>query len=296
MAVSGFTISNNQGNEFMLSGRSSSWGPQIFLDDAGVCYTRTGPNKVSYNQNAYVFVLHLTADSKWRRAVNSDRMSSADLSPGAIDIIPSFSQLSATWTGEMCGVRVDIDPVRFHRLAGLEMGNDSFTLHPPKFGFVDRRLHSLSLWIERELQCAESFSNEMLDAFVTAYSIHVLRRYSSLAQPRTTARGGLTPVALRKVKEFVYANRTHSITVEQLAAVTNLSPSHFIRTFKQTTGQSPYNFVMGARLNYARELILKGDLPLSMIAITAGFASHSHMTAQMKRAWQTTPSQLRRSR
>lgn len=268
----------------------------MFLDDAGVCYTRTGPNNVSYNQNAYVFVLHLTADSKWRRAVNSDQMSSADVLPGAIDIIPSFSQLSATWSGEMCGVRVDIDPVRFHRLAGLELENDSFTLHPPKFGYVDRQLHSLAIWMQRELECAENFSKEMLDAFITAYSIHVLRHYSSNARRRTTSRGGIIPAALRKVKDYVSANLTQSITVEQLASVANLSPSHFIRTFKQTTGQSPYQFVMCARLIYARHLILEGNLPFSMIALTAGFSSHSHMTAQMKRAWQITPSQLRISR
>jgi len=280
----------------MLSGRSESWGPQIFIDDAAVSCTQTGPNEINYTQKAYSVLVHLTPGSNWRLAVNGDRKPTADVLPGAIDIITSFNQASAIWTGEMCGLRVDIDPDRFHRLAGLELGNESITLHPPEFGFVDRQLHSLAIWMQRELQCTENFSNEMLDAFVTAYSIHVLRHYSSLAQNRTTARGGLTPAVLRRVKDFIYANRTQCMTVEKLASVTNLSPSHFIRTFKQTTGQSPYQFVMDARLNYARELILKGELSFSMIAITAGFSSHSHMTAQMKRAWQITPSQLRMSR
>ncbi|WP_447410686.1 helix-turn-helix transcriptional regulator, partial [Clostridium perfringens] len=83
---------------------------------------------------------------------------------------------------------------------------------------------------------------------------------------------------------------------ERLASITQLSPSHFLRAFKQTTGQTPYQYVIAARLAYARNLIINTDTTLGLIAKAAGFSSNSHMSATMQRIWNTTPSEIRKER
>lgn len=279
----------------MLQGRSVTWGPQVFLGDAAISCTYTGPNEINYVQAAHSILIHLTPDAGWQLAVDSDRKSSGIVAPGAIDVAPANSQVSGKWTGRMYGLRIDIDQARLERLASVELGSAEFELQPPEFGFVDKHLHTLALWTLKELNDGDSFSTETLDALVTLSYVHVLRNYSSLAG-RPSPTGGLSPKVLRKVKDFIHANRTRSLTIEELASVALLSPTHFLRAFRQSTGQSPHQFVLAARLAHARELILTGDAPLSSIAMSAGFSSHSHMTAQMKRAWGITPSEMRRKR
>lgn len=279
----------------MLRGRSATWGPQIILKDAAISCTRTGPNEISYIQNAHSLLIHLSLDSGWKLAVNSDRKYTSDILPGAIDLVPSNSQVLANWTGSMRGLRIDIDPKRLQRLAGAEFGNDSLEFQPPQFGFIDRHLHTLALWTLKELDIGDSLSPEALDALVTLSYTHVIRNYSSL-RGRSIPNGGLSPTVLRKVKDYIQANNTKTPTIEELASVALLSPNHFIRAFKQSTGQSPHQFVLAARLANAKKLILTRDMSLNLIAISAGFSSHSHMTAQMKRLWGVTPSELRQKR
>jgi len=277
----------------MLNGRLKAWGPQVFLEGAAVSWTRTGPNEIYYTQNAHSLLIHLNPDSGWQLAVNSARKRHGLVLAGAIDIIPSNNQLSANWNGTMQGLRVDIDPTRLRHLAGMELDYESFELQPPEFGFIDKRVHALALWIQQELRNGQAFSAEAVDAFVTLSAIHLLRSYSSLAG-KPTASGGLPPSTLRRVKDFIWENSATSCAIEQLSSLAGLSPSHFLRAFKQSTGQAPHQFVMATRLAQARRLILADDMPLSLIATQTGFSSHSHMTAQMKRAWGTTPSQIRR--
>lgn len=267
----------------------------MILREAAISCTRTGPNEISYIQNAHSLLIHLSTDSRWRLAVNSDRKHTGVISPGSVDLVPSNSQVLADWAGMMHGLRIDINPAGLERFAGAEFGKGAFEFQPPQFGFIDKRLHTLALWMLKELGEGDALSPESLDALITVSYIHVLRNYSSLTG-RPSPGGGLSPSALRKVRDFIHANKTRTLTTDELATIALLSPSHFVRAFKQSTGQSPHQFVLAARLSQARDLILARDLPLNVVAASVGFSSHSHMTAQMKRAWGFTPSELRRGR
>src|SRR5690606_35675768 len=135
---------------------------------------------------------------------------------------------------------------------------------------------------------------ENLDALITAFSIHLLRNYSSLQNRKVRPFiGGLAPSTWRRINDFIHSHLHETLTVTQLAATAGLSPSHFARAFRQTTGQSPHQYIIGCRLTLARDLIVSTDMPLEKIARIAGFSSNSHMTATMRRMWYKTPTDLR---
>ena len=50
------------------------------------------------------------------------------------------------------------------------------------------------------------------------------------------------------VKDFVDAHLDQELSLTDLAAVAELSPSYFLRSFKQATGQTPHRFVMENRV------------------------------------------------
>jgi AraC family transcriptional regulator len=90
------------------------------------------------------------------------------------------------------------------------------------------------------------------------------------------------------------AHLDEELTLERLAGETGFSPYHFARLFRQTTGQTPHQFVLGERIRRAQALLSGTDQPLAAIAVESGFASQSHFTQVFRRQLGCTPGQYRR--
>lgn len=281
----------------MLSGVPDEWGPKFQLDGGAVTRTHTGPNSIHFTAATHMALVLLTAQPQRQVALNSDRKMEALAPAGALEIVPVQSELFARWVVEKQNLLVAIDPGHLEQLAGMEFDRDSFELHPPKLGVVDAQAHMLARWMRREMEAKELACKESLDAQVTLFSIHLLRNYSSLKGRSTSIfNGGLSSSAWRRVNDFIQAHLTESLSLKKLATVAGLSPSHFARAFKHTTGQSPHQYVIAARLAYARHLIVETEAPLSEVAKITGFSSNSHMTSMMKQVWGTLPKQYRQMR
>lgn len=55
------------------------------------------------------------------------------------------------------------------------------------------------------------------------------------------------------------------------------------------TGQSPHRFVIGRRIERAKELIAGRGVPLAQVAAAVGFADQSHFTRHFRRIVGVTP-------
>ena len=113
------------------------------------------------------------------------------------------------------------------------------------------------------------------------------------APPSRPLRGGLTPTAMRRVREHVEAHLGDSIDLAALAGVAGLSMFHFAREFKQTTGLTPHRYLLEKRVERARELLARTDLTLAEIAFAVGFADQSHFARRFRQMVGTTPGEFR---
>jgi AraC-like DNA-binding protein len=107
-------------------------------------------------------------------------------------------------------------------------------------------------------------------------------------------RGGLAPGALRRVRDHIEQNLTASLRTEVLATVAGLSPGHFSRAFRQSTGQSPHQYVLRRRVAVAAQLLKETGRALADIALEVGFADQSHFTRTYALVTGETPSACRR--
>ena len=116
---------------------------------------------------------------------------------------------------------------------------------------------------------------------------------------RTSTRGGLSPTALRRVRELIEARvaaaALSSLTLRELAQQANLSEFHFARQFRSTVGTSPYAYVLDRRLRFARALILCSELPVKDVASRAGFRSPAHFGAAFRRWMGVSPGALQQA-
>ena len=94
---------------------------------------------------------------------------------------------------------------------------------------------------------------------------------------------------LKRVTEFIALHLDQDLTLAQLGAVACMSPFHFARLFKRSTGLPPHRFVVRARIDQARALLAEQRLPIRRIAEVVGFRTVSHFTAVFHRVTGTTP-------
>jgi transcriptional regulator of acetoin/glycerol metabolism/AraC-like DNA-binding protein len=116
------------------------------------------------------------------------------------------------------------------------------------------------------------------------------------AAPAAPQRGGLPPRAERRVREYVDAHLGDSIDLAELAAVAGLSLFHFARQFKQSVGVTPHHYLVQRRVEHAQKILARTELPLSEVALAAGFADQSHLARHFRQLLGATPREFRLSR
>jgi transcriptional regulator GlxA family with amidase domain len=97
------------------------------------------------------------------------------------------------------------------------------------------------------------------------------------------------------VLAHIRQNLRNPLTIEELAAVANLSPRQFSRAFLAETGQSPAKAVEQLRLEAARFMIEEGRHTVNVVAQETGFADRERMRRAFLRTFGVPAEMLRRN-
>ena len=106
-------------------------------------------------------------------------------------------------------------------------------------------------------------------------------------------RGSLTPARTHRICEYIKSNLDQNISLEALAEMAGLSIHHFARAFKQTVGMPPHCYVLQRRVEHAQHMLRNTELPLSEIALSAGFSDQSHLARHFRRITGMSPNVVR---
>ena len=112
--------------------------------------------------------------------------------------------------------------------------------------------------------------------------------------PAAPPRGGIRPHALARVLKLIESRLQEPLLVEDLAREACLSPFHFARMFKQSTGQSPHAYLVARRIEIARNLLATTDLRIREVGKRAGFSTHAHFCSVFRTQTGMTPATWRR--
>ena len=213
------------------------------------------------------------------------------LAPGQIDIFCAGFRMDHGWwdctPGEV--IAVEIDPKRTREcLHDDARPVDLATRLATRDPVVERLLACMRA--EVESGCASG------RLFAEGLSISLLARlgacYGAVCVPRRNTRK-LSPHQLNEVIEHIDANLGTDLSVAAIAGRLAMSAYTFSRLFKATVEATPHTFVLSRRIERA-ELLLRGEMSLTEIALTVGFASQSHFTEAFRRRTGRTPAAARR--
>jgi LacI family transcriptional regulator len=96
--------------------------------------------------------------------------------------------------------------------------------------------------------------------------------------------------SLRLIREHAH----EGLDVDMIARRVGLSRSVLQRRFRAVLKRSVYQEIISAKVKRARELLLKTDLPLAIVADRAGFKHQEYMGAVFRSRLGKTPGELRR--
>jgi len=150
------------------------------------------------------------------------------------------------------------------------------------------------LFLVNRLNARTPFPPPVLDEFEQTLMVTFLlanrHNYSDLLEE---APPGLAPQQVRRAEEFIEANWDKPLTLEALAAATQVSVRSLIRDFRRSRGCTPMEFLKQVRLRQARAMLRRPDTDATIedIAIVCGFADVGRFARDYVRAFGESPLQ-----
>jgi AraC family transcriptional regulator len=215
---------------------------------------------------------------------------------GAISFFPSLQPFSGRLNVER-GVFANVlflalDSVFVRRVAeGLELDPDRIVLVEQRRS-TDPTLRHIAMALRAGVQSGAAGDHMYGEALSTALAVHLLRKYSAAGPVPKRQYSRLPREKLVSAVEYIQDQLGTDLTVSGIAQAVYMSPYHFTRLFKESTGLSPYQYVVDARVRKAKELLTTGKFTISEAAYHVGFVDQSHLTRHFKRVFGLPPSRL----
>ena len=231
------------------------------------------------------------------KGVSVSRSRGAVISPGAVTLQydPLFEHLSMTvrpaaLMGKLAALVGDL------RLGPLELDPTVIASAPQA-----KRMERLLRFVAAEFDAGSApmpsiMAFELQQSMITSFLLANASNYSALLLDDPA------PAALWQVRvaeQFIEANWDRPITIEVLAAATNVSARSLFAAFKAGRGYSPMDFVKRVRLGRARLKLLRPDARTSVtgIAYECGFGNPGHFAVNYRALFGESPSDtLKRGR
>src|SRR5258708_5430074 len=149
-------------------------------------------------------------------------------------------------------IRLGLDPIFVSRIAeGMGLDSDRIELVEQRRE-TDPTLHHVALALRAAVQAGDADDLMYAEALSTALAVRLLREYGP-ARPKLKRRyGGLPRKKLVRAVEYIQDQLDTDLTVSGIAQAVCISPYHFMRLFKESTGQSPHQYIIEARVRKAR--------------------------------------------
>jgi AraC family transcriptional regulator len=211
---------------------------------------------------------------------------------GDVDIFPAG--FSDTWEQDdpVTSLVLRLSPHLLQR-AAADVGLDTDRVGlQPRCQVRDAQIEHIARALDAERTAGHPGGLVFGETLGLALAVHLLGAYGA----RSQLQRGLSKPRLRRVTDYIDAHLDHDLSLARLAKVAEISMTQLKSAFRQSMGMPVHQYVIRRRAEHAKELLVRGELPASQVALAAGFAHQSHMARWMRRVLGVTPSSLRRAR
>lgn len=211
---------------------------------------------------------------------------------GNLCLTPAGQTVSAAWNANMDSLGILLSPEFVKKTALENRFNRAFEFKEI-YKAQDPLIQQIGLALLKEANAETAVGKVYSDSLIQTLTLHLLRNYSTANILSETSNGGLSGYKLKRVQEFINANLDEDLSLAEIAEIADLSQFHFVRAFRKSTGKTPQQYLMEQRIERAKELLLKDELPLVEISLQTGFKNQSHFTTLFRKFTKYTPKMWR---
>ena len=158
---------------------------------------------------------------------------------------------------------------------------------------IDARLAALMAAVNAERIAGFPSGRLFLDSIEQAIAAALVDAFEGQNRSVSQLRGGLGPARLRLVKELVYAKMEEELSLLEMAQAVDLSPAHFSRMFRKSTGETPHQFVLRNRIERAKEMLRAPEARVLDVGVACGFKTQQHFARVFRQLCGTSPREYR---
>jgi AraC family transcriptional regulator len=225
---------------------------------------------------------------------NDGRVISTVVENGALTIVPAGTQFKWHTRGPIEFAHLYLPSGLISRAATRFKRSHNIALLD-SVGCRDPLLEALYGAMLNEVSQSGGYDALYLDTLLETFLLQLLREHSTSVvgprQPRET----LPRFQLQRVLDFIEAKIDRPLTLLDLANVGGgASVFHFSRAFKNSAGQSPYQYVLQRRVDRAMTLIESTEMSLLEVARVCGFRNIAHLSKAFSRLAGVSPTRFKR--
>ena len=159
--------------------------------------------------------------------------------------------------------------------------------------FADLRLRGLVTVVHAEMAAGFPNGRLFLDSVEQAIAVALINGHAVGHRSVQMHRGGLGSARLRRIKELVDANMDDDLSLDEMAQSVELSTAHFARMFRESTGETPHQFVRRQRVERAKAILRTPDTRVLDVAVACGFKTQQHFAQVFRDVCGVSPTEYR---
>ncbi len=211
--------------------------------------------------------------------------------PGTVILQPRGAVDEIRWLGPVHTVAVALHPTLLTQSLETTAHRSDIELQE-SFDLKDRHiaaiLNAMTLDLTERCPAGRLYGESLADSL----AVYLVSRHSVGNTLAVLASGGLPAYRLKRVQDFIGENLGDDLSLGQLATIAGMSSHYFSEMFRQSTGHSPYQYVLLQRIEHAKQRLRNRNCSVLTAAVEAGFTNPSHFARTFRRIVGVSPSRF----
>jgi len=159
---------------------------------------------------------------------------------------------------------------------------------------IDQLIYQIGFALKADLEKDGVGDNFYADSIATALAAHLIRNYATRKHVLQEYEDGLSKRKLKQALEYINDHLIENVSLAAIADELGMSQYYFCRLFKQSTGITPYQYLIQQRIERSQQLLKQSEQTITEIALKCGFANQSHFAKCFGKHMGISPKQFRK--